>query len=110
MIQYAPHNPPQKSAAAARAASQHPARSNTLAHGSRQETREKQDKTILLEDFIQQYNSSDMYSVGEMPAALMNDLTIMPFLTCGGYTLGSRIWGQKMGSEGSSLAEPERGV
>ena len=85
-------------------------KSNILAHGSRQETREKQDKTILLEDFIQQYNSSDMYSVGEMPAALMNDLNFMPFLTCGGYTLGSRIWGQKMESEGSRLAESERGV
>ena len=28
----------------------------------------------------------------------------------GGFALGSRIWGQKMGSEGSRLAESERGV
>lgn len=53
---------------------------------AKKETRRAPVSRMTLKKFLSKYNRSDIYTVTDVPAPLMHDVELLPFLCCGGYT------------------------
>ena len=57
---------------------------------------------MTLKKFVKGYNRSDWYAIGRAPGHMLDDLQVMPFLSCGGFANGLKTAVMWMSSGGTN--------